>query len=318
MEISLPIFFPEKFDNSVIETFQRCPRKALMQYFLRRAPAGVNYAIGFGLAYHAYREHIERLLREQGLAEITDPIHEEAYRIALEESGFEEPPLGHRKDWMTKERLRQTCDLARQRISHELREGAVKVQRYEDSFELPLPPDLNYLISGERYGGRMDQGISWRNRIWVRDFKTTSRMGKTYHKRFDPNNQFSGYIWGMGELSGREIEGAIVEVVYNTKTQGPEIHQFLVTRTPGQLNQWLHTTGRSIKWIRECIEDTPTLGYLAWPQFTLACDDYGGCFYRDCCSKGGHSGEIEAWLLDRTVESEWDFTDPKKEVGITD
>ena len=54
------------------------------------------------------------------------------------------------------------------------------------------------------------------------------------------------------------------------------------------------------------------LGYLAFPQRTNACEDFGGCGYREACLSGS-AFEIEAYLKNDTVEKEWDFTSPDKE-----
>jgi len=54
------------------------------------------------------------------------------------------------------------------------------------------------------------------------------------------------------------------------------------------------------------------LGYLAFPLRTHACNDFGGCGYREACLSG--SGfEIEQWLENYTEEKHWDFTNPEGE-----
>ena len=59
--LSLPIVEPEVFDNSMLSTFQRCPRKGFYQYGLQRSPSGTNYPIQFGVGYHKFRETLETL-----------------------------------------------------------------------------------------------------------------------------------------------------------------------------------------------------------------------------------------------------------------
>ena len=57
------------------------------------------------------------------------------------------------------------------------------------------------------------------------------------------------------------------------------------------------------------------LGYLAFPQRTHSCNDFGGCGYREACLTGG-GFELEQWLKNYTEESHWDFTNPDKEEDI--
>lgn len=326
--ITFPTYPPEVLDNSVLETAGRCPRLYLYQYGIRRGAVGVNFPIGAGLAYHKYREVAEQLMRENG-SDLTDDIHRDASIAGL--TGYAAPPLGHRYEYLTTQRMLQTFDLARDRIRREQQSGAVEVVRAEDAFDLELPfwfcrsCGFTFLVQRDfcvncesediqraRHGGRMDQIISWRGKMWVRDFKTTGRMGKTYASKFDPNNQMTGYVWAGRELSGREFEGVLIEVVYNTKTTGPEIHQFLSSRSEGQVDQWLASLYMEHRFLREMWAAEEELGYLAFPQRTSSCDDFGGCYYREACQTGS-AWELEEWLKHNTQYSEWDFTDPDKE-----
>jgi len=271
--ISLPIYKPEVFDNSALETFSRCPRRWLYRYGMRRAPSGENYPINFGLAYHKYREVVEDVMREEE-SSMTPVIHALGVAKALE--GFENPPAGHRHEFLNISRLGITLALAHDRIVSEQEQGAIQVVRSEDSFDLELPwacpyceceelPELvedvylckecrQEVVPPERYGGRMDQVVDWRGKLWIRDFKTTSRMGNTYPQQFSPNNQMSGYVWAGEKLSGRPVKGVIIETVYNTKTQGPEIKQFLSTRSPGQIDTWLNNVFHEATELRACLD----------------------------------------------------------------
>lgn len=335
--ITLPTYPPEVLDNSAIETAARCPRLYLYEYGLRRGGLGINFPIGAGLAYHKYREVVETLLREEG--ELSDAVHREAAIAALEK--YTEPPHESYYAYLTISRMLATFELARDRIRREMAAGAVEVVRTEDAFDLELPfywcescartfvaPKLNgahgkldqpvcphcgkVTIKKARHGGRMDQLIDWRSKMWIRDFKTTGRMGKTYPLQFDPNNQMTGYVWAGEGLSGRAFEGVLIETVYNTKAAGPEIHQFLSTRSQGQIDQWLGSMFMEHRFLREMWAEADSLGYLAFPQRTSACSDYGGCYYRKACQCDS-AWQLEEWLKSETQYSEWDFTEPDKE-----
>lgn len=231
----------------------------------------------------------------------------EVTKIIIEEEavfGWDEPPIGHKHEFLTKARLDATCNAAFEAWLEEKTDGLIKVLLWEQSFDLSLP-------SGDRYGGRFDQLIEWNKKLWLRDFKTTSRMGKGYGARFDPDNQMSGYIWGNQILSGTEIEGVLIDVVYNTKTKGPEFHPFLTTRTAWQIENWEEEVQCEIELVH---------GYFrtfTFPKRTTACEDFGGCFFRDACRRDGW-GNIERWLKTNTAESVWDFADPKAEKGTVD
>lgn len=321
--LSLPIVEPEVFDNSMLSTFQRCPRKGFYQYALQRAPAGINFPIQFGVAYHKFRESLEHLYNElvvEGGKDLDDPkfrvlLFEVAAKRALQVTrltdpdgkpyyGWKEPPVEHRHSYLSESRLLITCRDAFETWLDEKEEGKTVIVLTEQSFDLDLPNE-------ERYGGRFDQLVTLNRNLWLRDFKTTSRMGQGYAARFDPDNQMPGYIWASQRLSDEEVEGVIIEVVYNTKTKGPEFHPFLSTRTPWQIENWVEEVANEIEGVRRHFLNG------IFPKRTTACNDYGGCFFREACRCDGWPN-IERWLLSNTSHSVWDFANPEKEEGVVD
>lgn len=302
MSISLNVLQPDApgaFDNSILSTFQRCPRKAFYTYYLDRAAKGKSYSIQFGVAYHRFREILEKAyLRwvadsDTEISEVEDELFAVAWSAALQaEDGFEDPPVENRKSYLNTERLRTSCEDAFENWKREKSGGDIEVLFPERAFELELP-------NGELYIGKMDQVILWNDDVWVRDFKTTSRMGRTYADNFDPNNQFTGYVWAAQQLSGRKVQGVMVETLYNNKSNVAVFKQFLTTRTPGEIEEWVEETMYEIETARRYEEDG------IFPKRTTACSDYGGCFFRDACSKSNWRSR-ERWLESHTIESHWD------------
>lgn len=297
---------PPAFDNSILSTHQRCPRRALYEYYLDRAVTAKNWPIQFGTAYHRFREILDEVYLQnvvRGDAELSD-IADQAFDLAWEaalrvEGGFEDPPDENRKSYLHEARLRQTCEMAFKRWQEEKATDRVEVLQAEQAFELELP-------NGEMYTGRMDQIIEWNGDIWVRDFKTTSRMGRTYADNFEPNNQMTGYVWAAQELSGQSVDGVWIEVVYNTKRNGPEFHDFLTTRGPQAIREWKEETQYEIEQARQHESDG------IFPKRTTACNDYGGCPFREACNMGSWRAR-ENWLKTRTVHSHWDPMNPDEE-----
>ncbi len=335
-KISLPLYPPDEvLDNSVIQEYTRCPRRGLYKYGMRRGFDGKSYPIQYGLAYHKYRETVENLMREQK-SPMTDEIHQAGWVACIE--GWEDPPPEHKKAHLDLTRLVKAVNQARLRIQEEQRSGSVVITRPEEAFDLELPfeicEDCGWAIlrkedlidtccpncgSGHiyspRHGGRVDQFIQYRslkNADMVRDFKTTGSKGDYYEQKFDPNAQLQGYVWAGGQLSGRKFDGALIETVYNTKTKGPEITQHYVTFSPGQEVAWLASMMMERSFIQTMWSRVDELGYLAFPQRTSSCQDFGGCHFRDACRTGG-GWELNNWLENNTIESHWDFTNPEGE-----
>lgn len=336
-KVSLPVFPPtDVMDASVRSEYGRCPRRAFYRYGLRRGFDGKSWTIQFGLAVHKYEEVAERMMRELSM-EMNSEIHDAAQKAAFE--GWENPPIEHRHSFLDMARLAQTLQALKRDIIQEKKIGDIIVTREEDSFDLELPfalcSNCHYSIFTNiridevcprcgrrdviypRHGGRVDQHAVYtpigRKRI-VRDFKTTSRMGAGYEKKFDPSTQLQGYKWSGEGLSGEPYDGVLVKTIYNTKTQGPSIFQHYIQYSKGQQEAWLASTMIETQIIHELWDRVEELGYLAFPQRTTACGDYGGCGFRAACQLGS-AFEIEAWLEERTIYSHWDFTNPEEEEG---
>lgn len=300
--INLPVVEPRAYDFSTLSTFQQCPRLAYYRYWLGRTPTEVSYPLMFGNAYHAYRENLENLFLKNDRTEDEEAwtlFHGLALRVALDLYP-EDPPLGHKKEFLTRTRLIETCEQAFAGWQIEKRQKRMVVIASEQAFELPL--GRGDLV----FGGKFDQLLEWNGQLWVRDFKTTSYMGKTYANQFEPNAQITGYTWAAQQLSGRRVAGVIIETVYNTKTKGPEHSMFLSTRTDFHISEWMD----DIEATRAEVSQATTSG--VFPKRTPACTMFGGCIFRECCSMTSWASR-EEWLLNHTVERRWDFAATEEE-----
>ena len=298
--LSLPILRPEAYDNTIVKSHMECPRRALYEYVLNRRIGlgddknGIsqNPALGWGQIYHRYREKLQQGARKDlPLANLHPQLVQQAISL------WHEPPEDSRRGWMTFERLRDTLDTAYQYVLDELAVGTMKVVETEMPYALSLP-------TGERHSGRIDQLVEWRDRLWVRDFKTTSWYGPSYWNGYEVDHQMTGYWWAAGELSGRTIAGVIVEVMYNNKTKGPEIHSQSFGRNKSHFKAWVSSLSGEIGDFERNLDRLDELGIYAFPQRTTACGNWGGCGYLPACELGGQVA-IEDWLEQNTVESRW-------------
>lgn len=329
-KINLPIFPPDAvMDNSTVSEYGRCPRRGLYKYGMRRGFDGVSYPIQYGLGYHKYRETVENIMFAESV-KMNDDVHERGWKTAL--TGWSDPPPDHKKAHLDIRRLGKAIQMARERIEFEQKTGSVVITKPEEAFDLELPfslcracgfADLDpkkeectncgaASMYNPRHGGRVDQFVEYNKMDMIRDFKTTGTKGDYYEQKFDPNGQLQGYNWAGSQLAGRQFDGALIETVYNTKTKGPEITQHYVTYSKGQQEAWLASMMMEHSFIRMMWSRVEELGYLAFPQRTSSCQDFGGCHFRDAC-RTGSGWELNTWLENNTIESHWDFTNPEGE-----
>lgn len=308
--LSLPVLNRTRLDNSILGTLNRCPRLAFYNYYLCRSARVENYPINFGTATHTFMETLETLYMqwiledEKGLEDCSLLLYEASCAVALK--GWVDPPLEHAKSYLATDRLLETFEELFTFWKNEKNGTSFRVIGAETPFELPLP-------SGRMFCGKLDQLVEWNGRLWVRDWKTTSRKpskkGGGWKALYSPDHQFTGYIWASQKLSGRTVDGAIIHVVYNIKTMGPEFYPTLANRTSGDIDHWITWVEDSWdEWERRVETDS-------WPMNTTACGDWAGCFFRDCCGKGNWSA-IERWLEERTIYSVWDPLNPEREEGL--
>lgn len=284
MKLNLPVIQRRVLDSSILTELERCPRKAMYKYvYIRRSNEEDTVSMDFGTAYHTFRH------------EFTQSYD---FDKALEAAnkGFIEPEEGHKKTFLDKLRLEQSCKAG---MSREVLQKTAKshiIISSETSFELPLP-------SGRLYGGRFDRIVQWNDRLWVVDFKTKSWMlTEGASEQYTYDKQMSGYIWAAEQLSGRKIDGCIIEVMYNTKKSGPEIKPLLTTRTQWDIDQFLEwAEDKWDEWERR-------MKSMVWPQHATSCFDFfKKCEFFNACGQGSNY-DTEQWLRDKAREKDWDYS----------
>lgn len=126
--------------------------------------------------------------------------------------------------------------------------------------------------------GHLDRIVEYAGEYYVQDQKTTgSSLGSYYFNRYNPNNQMSLYsiasevMWAT-PVKGVMIDAAQIAVGFTRFMRG------FTFRTKGQSEEWLRDTQYAI----EKIWDAERHG---WPMNDSACMMYGGCEFRDVCSK---------------------------------
>lgn len=338
-KVGLPVFREPgaATDNSTRQEYKTCLRKGFYRYGMRRGFEGKSWPIQYGLGYHKYRETVELEMLQRD-CKMSDEIHDLGWEAAILD--WEDPPIGHPKEFLDRSRLWLACQKARERIEMEQKSGTIIVTRAEDSFDLEFPfticqecgwatlepvqdleqpnqefncgrCDLHAAIR-TRHGGRVDQFVRLSSGLYIRDFKTTGFRSKHSDKKFDRSSQVQGYVWAGSRLAGRRYNGAIIETVYNTKTRGPEITQQFVDYSKGQMEQWMLSEMMWEQFIQTCWNRIEELGYAAFPQNTNACTQMGLCGFADACSLDS-GRQIDRWLKNNTIYSHWDFMNPDKE-----
>jgi len=111
------------------------------------------------------------------------------------------------------------------------------------------------------------------------DRKTTGSTPSPYYfNQFEPNNQMTLYSLASQIVMSSPVRGVIIDAAqiaegFSRFTRG------FTYRTQDQLDEWL----TDLKFWFAKAEDYAAEGY--WPMNDTACDKFGGCRFREVCSK---------------------------------
>lgn len=137
--------------------------------------------------------------------------------------------------------------------------------------------------------GHLDRVVSFNDSLFVLDHKTTTTApGPYFFNQFEPNNQMTLYTMAGQIVLQSPIKGVIVEAAQILLDKPNRFVRGFTYRTQDQLDEWV----QDLRYTLYMAESYATLGY--WPMNDTACDKYGGCKFREVCSKS--PGVRETWL----------------------
>jgi CRISPR/Cas system-associated exonuclease Cas4 (RecB family) len=278
-------FEPMNIDSSALMQFKTCPRSYFFRYVLGFDQKEEPIYFAWGTAYHKYREMLEVYYKEEGKpkdAATLDSISARALVNAMMSWGKTRDPAPESNFfWLTKKRLIDACILAHSHWKAEKARGQIEVLETEQPFNVTLP-------NGITISGRFDQVVRWNNRIWGRDFKTTSKGSYYFKRNLWPNDQFTRYTAAQRLLTGQRVDGQLVEVLYNerpTKSadKPPRIETETVSISESYLDMWLEEQeywDAQLKWARE--KDL-------YPKNEKSC---GFCQFHQVCQRPTEAGQL--------------------------
>jgi PD-(D/E)XK nuclease superfamily len=134
--------------------------------------------------------------------------------------------------------------------------------------------------------GYLDRIVSFQNELFVMDRKTTrTTPGAYYFNQFEPNNQMSLYTLAGQIIFGTTIKGVIIDSV-QVAIEFSRPCRGITYRTKDQTQEWVE----DLRFWFARAEDFAAEGY--WPMNDTSCDKYGGCAFREVCSKSPHVREM--------------------------
>lgn len=265
-------------DNSNFEYITTCPRAAYYQILRKRKGSGNSAALNFGGGIHAGLE--VRYKDDMGCGLVLPTTYSKQCEALMEY--VEKHPIGD-DEFRTPTFAATVLQQYNQHYTSEpfsvLKDDAGNPM-VELSFAVPIG-EVNGILCV--WAGKVDVAISWENRFWVLDHKTTSILGGTYFNQFYNSNQMIGYCWALQHLLNQPIAGALVNVLaIRRPTKTGKSIEFVRQRfeyPASRIELWQDNALQVIEnFFHMCEKDS-------FPMHTMWCiGKFGQCPYFDVCT----------------------------------
>jgi len=171
-------------------------------------------------------------------------------------------------------------------------------------FELDWGPTGNHTPIGQPYilSGHLDRVVNFNDHLFVMDHKTTTTTpGDYYFNQYEPNNQMTLYTLAGQIILHTPIRGVIIRAAQILLEKPHRFVQGFTYRTPDQIDEWL----LDLQIHLNNAEAYAEAGY--WPMNDTACDKFGGCRFREVCSKSPDVREnfLKADFVKLPPEERW-------------
>lgn len=283
--------FPQTIDSSMLSAFRACPYKCYLNYFEHWHPQFESVHLVAGGAFAKGIEVARKKFYEEGL----DTADAEAYGIKalIEDYGtFECPPESAKS-------LERMCGALEFYLSQYPLgdDGAPPIVlasgRHGIEFSFAEALRNNHPETGDPliFSGRADMIAEFAGGVFNFDEKTTTQLGQKWSLQWDLRSQFTAYCWA-GRECGVEMQGTIVRGISILKSKY-DTQQAITYRAGWELDRWEEMLYRDLERMLQMWEDGTQHKNLdgscsrsgnPWDRNTdSACNDYGGCQFRNVC-----------------------------------
>lgn len=145
-----------------------------------------------------------------------------------------------------------------------------------------VPAELGPPPFGQMYllCGHLDRVVNFNDSLYVMDRKTSlTTLGSYYFDQWTPSNQMTLYSFAGAVMLNTPIKGVIIDAAQVLLEKPNAFQRGFAYRTPDQLTEWVDDLHY---WTREA-ERFATANY--WPMNDTSCHKFGGCQFREVCSK---------------------------------
>ena len=270
------------WDSTILGTFKTCPRLYQYLYLDGWSAKSESIHLRFGSEYHKALEHYDHL-RAKG-TDHEAALHNVVGATMLRTFGWDVDTNSKAGKYKNRQSL---IGLVVDYLDHFGGDDSAKTYIKADGepavelsfrFELDFGPDsvdTPYLLCGH-----LDRVVEFNSALMVMDRKTTTTtLGSYYFEQWEPSNQMTLYTLAGRVVLNAPIKGVVIDAAQLLLESPNRFVRGFTYRTQDQLDEWLH----DLQWTLRIAESYAEANH--WPMNDTACDKYGGCMFRDICSK---------------------------------
>lgn len=284
------------WDSTSIGYLKTCPRLYYYHMIEGWVPKDESIHLRFGQEYHQAIYDYE-LAKSVG-ASFDDAVAIAVYQLLVRIRDWDPDPLSRAYLNKNKAQLLQLtvsyCDEYRNDPCETviLENGRPAVE-LSFRFELDFGPSTAYAKADEEghhtdfnvtqpyiLCGHLDRVVNFADSVFVLDHKTTVTTPTDYYfAGFSPNTQMTQYTFAGKVVLDSPVAGVIVEAAQVLVDKPMRFERRPTYRSDAVIDEWLD----DLEYHLANAESFATAGY--WPMNDTACGNYGGCRFREVCSR---------------------------------
>lgn len=311
------------WDATSIALAQTCLRKYQYRMIEGWTSRGMNDHLRFGAHYataleHYYKRRAQGEDKAQALRGVIEEALHDTWDRPSEYEGVTDqnsaeielriangiPPEG--KPWAALDPVKTRENLIRTIVwyADQFEDEEIKVVLLEDgspavehSFSIPVDDDIIF-------SGHIDRLVEFGGDKYVMDQKTTkSTLGQFYFDGYSPHTQMSMYTFAGQMIYNVPVKGVIIDAA-QIAVGFTRFARGFTFRTASQLEEWYANALHWVKVARDATYEYHATA-RALPMNEQSCGNYGGCEFRQICSR---SPEVRPQFLAGAFEKgeRWD------------
>lgn len=271
------------WDSTSLGYLKTCPRLYYYHMICGYQTKDESVHLRFGSEYHAAIQDFENF-RADGLS-YDDALRETIRQLLIRVREWD-PDIttkaGSYKNTRTLLQLvvdyfdNYRADAAKTIILENGRPAVELTFKFNLDFGPTAAPETVYILCGH-----LDRVVTINDNIFVIDHKTTTTTLSDYwFNGFAPNNQMTLYTFAGKVVMDAEVKGVCIEgAQIGLEKFTTKFARGFTYRSDDLIDEWL----QDLEYHLNAAEAFADSGH--WPMNDTACDKFGGCRFRDVCSK---------------------------------